>query len=185
MAEPNVQPDETWGTYCVTELAPLFREAVAINVNLGRFKTGHGTLRLAAVTAPATPPAPQTAEDHRLHAKKFVTMDPGWPEGTAVAVMDGRILSVGVTFDDLKPWLDKYPYEVDDRFKDKVIYPGFVEAHSHPVMGSLAHQPSVAQLLPVAQSLWRRHSGREEPATRRSHGSSNTSPMPSRRTRRS
>ena len=43
-----------------------------------------------------------------------------------------------LTFDDLKPWLDKYPYEIDDRFKDKVIYPGFVEAHTHPVMGSLA-----------------------------------------------
>ncbi|MBL8905123.1 MAG: amidohydrolase [Rhizobiales bacterium] len=71
-------------------------------------------------------------------------MDPGWPEGTAVAVMDGRILSVG-TFDDLKPWLEKYPYEVDDRFKDKVIYPGFIEAHSHPVMGSLAiSRPSLS-----------------------------------------
>ena len=77
-------------------------------------------------------------------AKKIVTMDPGWPEGTAVAVMDGRILSVG-SFDDLKPWLDKYPFEVDDRFKDKVIYPGFVEAHSHPVMGSLAiSRPSLS-----------------------------------------
>ena len=72
-------------------------------------------------------------------------MDPGWPEATAVAVVDGKIVSVGVTFDDLKPWLDKYPYEVDDRFKDKVIYPGFVEAHTHPVMGSLAiSRPSLS-----------------------------------------
>jgi predicted amidohydrolase YtcJ len=70
-------------------------------------------------------------------AKKIVTMDPGWPEATAVAVKDGRILSVG-SFDDLKPWLDRFPYEVDRRFEDKVIYPGFVEAHTHPVMGGVA-----------------------------------------------
>ena len=45
----------------------------------------------------------------------------------------------------MKPWLDKYPFEVDDRFKDKVIYPGFIEAHSHPVMGSLAiSRPSLS-----------------------------------------
>jgi predicted amidohydrolase YtcJ len=28
-------------------------------------------------------------------AKKFITMDPGWPEATAVAVQNGSILSVG------------------------------------------------------------------------------------------
>ena len=28
-------------------------------------------------------------------ARKFVTMDPGWPRATAVAVADGRIVSVG------------------------------------------------------------------------------------------
>ncbi len=146
-ADPKVQPNETWGTYCVTELAPMFREAVAINVESGRFKTGLGDPRLAAVTAPATPPAPQTpaAKITVFTAKKFVTMDPGWPEATAVAVMDGKIVSVGVTFNDLKPWLDKYPYEVDNQFKDKVIYPGFVEAHTHPVMGSLAlSRPSLS-----------------------------------------
>ena len=76
-------------------------------------------------------------------AGKIVTMDPGWPEATAVAVMNGRILSVG-TMEDLKPWLDRYPgYKVDTQFSDKVIYPGFVEAHSHPLIGgtSLTRPP--------------------------------------------
>lgn len=169
---------ENWGTYCVTELAPIFREAVAMNIKAGlspappdlprsffaaqpgQEKPKPGP-RLAVapgvtVTGPnigisRETPAGGSPEAHDLKkaappsgkitvftAKKFVTMDPGWPEATAVAVADGKIISVGVTFDDLKPWLDKYPYEVDDRFKDKVVYPGFVEAHTHPVMGSLA-----------------------------------------------
>jgi predicted amidohydrolase YtcJ len=130
-SERNLQPDETWGTYCVTELAPLFREAVAINVKAGLMRQS----RIAAAAQSVRLDKPKITV---FLARKIVTMDPGWPEGTAVAVMDGKILSVGVTFDDLKPWLDKYPYEIDDRFKDKVIYPGFVEAHTHPVMGSLA-----------------------------------------------
>ncbi|WGG59097.1 hypothetical protein [Brucella intermedia] len=56
-------------------------------------------------------------------ARKIVTMDPGWPEATAVAVKDGKILSVG-TLDDLKPWLDKYPHKIDKQFQNRVIYPG-------------------------------------------------------------
>jgi predicted amidohydrolase YtcJ len=145
--DPKVTPDETWGTYCVTELAPFFREAVAINA---KRRIGPA-MQLAGAAAPAVAarPAAEKPQITVFLAKKFVTMDPGWPEATAVAVMDGKILSVGVTFDDLKPWLDKYPYEVDNRFKGKVIYPGFVEAHTHPVMGSLAISRPTLSHFPV------------------------------------
>lgn len=71
-------------------------------------------------------------------AKKIVTMDPGLPECTAVAVADGKIISAG-SLEDLKPWLDKYPHEIDRSFADKVIYPGFVEAHAHAVIGSISN----------------------------------------------
>ena len=37
-------------------------------------------------------------------AKKGITMDPGWPNATAIAVRNGKILSVG-SIEDLKPWL--------------------------------------------------------------------------------
>lgn len=75
-------------------------------------------------------------------AKRIVTMDPGWPEATAVAVQNGRILSVG-TLDDLQPWLRKFTYAIDRRFEQNVIYPGFVELHSHPLIGrtSLTRPP--------------------------------------------
>ncbi|MBH1973507.1 MAG: amidohydrolase [Rhodobacteraceae bacterium] len=154
--DPTVQPTEDWGTYCVTELAPVFREAVAMNISAGLSPAPHSMAQLAqggdltpvSDTTEPQPPSMASAPSQRITvfvAKRFVTMDPGWPEATAVAVMDGKILSVGVTFDDLKPWLDRYPYEVDDRFKDKVVYPGFVEAHTHPVMGSLAlSRPSLS-----------------------------------------
>jgi len=37
--------------------------------------------------------------------KKIVKMDPAIPSASAVAVADGKILSVG-SLDELKPWLD-------------------------------------------------------------------------------
>jgi len=67
-------------------------------------------------------------------AKKIVTMDPSIPNATAVAVADGRILSVG-SLEDLKPWTDKYPTQINREFADKVIYPGFIEPHAHTLMG--------------------------------------------------
>ena len=54
-------------------------------------------------------------------------MEPANPVGEAVAVVDGRILGVG-TVEELSRWGD---HVVDTTFADAVIYPGFVEAHSH------------------------------------------------------
>jgi len=152
-ATPSGAP-ENWGTYCVTELAPLFREALALyqtnNQMLAQPYAKNFSLKaqknskkpnIAPLVLPKIPMTPVgKTQDGKIQvfiAKKIVTMDPGWPEATAVAVRDGRILSVG-SFEDLKPWLDRFPYEVDRRFEDKVIYPGFVEAHTHPVMGGVA-----------------------------------------------
>ncbi len=73
-------------------------------------------------------------------AKKIITMSAGWPTATAVAVRDGKILSVG-TLEDLKPWLDKNPnVTVDRTFADKVLMPGFIEAHGHPLLGGILLQ---------------------------------------------
>ena len=67
-------------------------------------------------------------------AKKIITMDPGWPTATAVAVRDGKILSVG-SLEDLEPWLRAAPHRIDRRLADKVMMPGFVEPHGHPLLG--------------------------------------------------
>ncbi len=63
-------------------------------------------------------------------AKKVRTMDPGRPVADAVAVLDGKVLSTG-TLESMEPWLSRYDVTVDDSFKDKVILPGFIEAHAH------------------------------------------------------
>ena len=72
-------------------------------------------------------------------AKKIITMNPSNPEGAAVAVRDGRILGVG-ELDDLAIW---GPYEIDNTFADKIIIPGFVEAHSHTIVGGFWKFPYV------------------------------------------
>lgn len=96
------------------------------------------------------PPAMQTPKSITVFvAKKIVTMDPSLPVATAVAVSDGKILSVG-SLEDLKPWTSKYPTKIDRQFADKVLYPGFVEAHGHPLLGGLTQTslPLTSQPLP-------------------------------------
>jgi imidazolonepropionase-like amidohydrolase len=70
-------------------------------------------------------------------AKKVVTMDPSQPAATAVAVRDGRILSVG-SLDDMQPWLKSAPASIDRTFADKILFPGFIEPHGHPLIGGLS-----------------------------------------------
>ena len=66
-------------------------------------------------------------------AKKIITMNPMRPEATHVAVREGRILAVG-SLEEVSGW---GPHQLDDRFADKVLMPGFVEGHAHTMEGSL------------------------------------------------
>lgn len=70
-------------------------------------------------------------------AKKIITMDPRYPEAKVIAVRDGRVLSIGQTMADLDPWLRQYSHEVIDTFEDKIIVPGFVDPHIHPLLAAL------------------------------------------------
>jgi predicted amidohydrolase YtcJ len=72
-------------------------------------------------------------------ARKIVTMNPSCPEATHVAVRDGRIVAVG-SFDEI---CGASGVTVDDRFKDKVLLPGFVEGHSHIMEGMMWSLPYV------------------------------------------
>lgn len=66
-------------------------------------------------------------------ARNIITMNPSQPWATAVAVRDGKVLSVG-SLDQLRPWLDRYPHQLDHRFQDKVLMPGFIDPHLHPFL---------------------------------------------------
>lgn len=68
-----------------------------------------------------------------FRARRIITMDPRRPEATRVAVRDGRILAIG----DAAAIADWGPAKHDDRFVDKILLPGFVEAHSHLMAGGV------------------------------------------------
>jgi predicted amidohydrolase YtcJ len=72
-------------------------------------------------------------------AKRIVTMDPTQPTAMAVAVRDGRILSVG-SLESLEPWLEDNEYTINEQFKDKVLMPGLIDPHMHPMLGAIAFQ---------------------------------------------
>ena len=66
-------------------------------------------------------------------ARKIITMNPSNPTAEAVAVSGDRILAVG-TLDECKSWGE---HTVDETFADKVLTPGFIEAHSHVMAGGM------------------------------------------------
>ncbi len=63
-------------------------------------------------------------------ARRILTMDPGRPVARAIAVKDGRILSIG-DLDSMQPWLKRFPYDVDETFQDHILMPGFIDPHTH------------------------------------------------------
>lgn len=78
-------------------------------------------------------------------AKKIITMDPGLPEATAVAVRDGQIAAVG-DLGDMEAWTRRFPHTVDKTFEDKILVPGFIAAHEHPLVAAntITRRPLVA-----------------------------------------
>ena len=81
-------------------------------------------------------------------ARKIITMNPANPEGTAVAVRDGKVLGVG-TVEELANWGE---HTVDDRFAGKVLMPGLVEAHCHAMSGMIWAMPYVGYFDRMAPS---------------------------------
>ena len=82
--------------------------------------------------AASPPPAAPSAQKITIYtAKTIVTLDPGTPTAQAVAVMNGKILGVG-TLDEVRGWVTNQEVDIDRRFQNAVIVPGFIEAHMHP-----------------------------------------------------
>ncbi len=67
-----------------------------------------------------------------FRTRRILTMNPAQPLATHVAVHDGRVLGAG-SLDALSGW---GPYDLDERFADKILMPGFVEGHSHVSEGA-------------------------------------------------
>jgi predicted amidohydrolase YtcJ len=82
--------------------------------------------------APADTSAPPTI----FTARKIITMERDAPEATAVAVAGKRILAIG-TLDAVKAAVGGRAHRVDDTFHDKVVLPGLIDQHLHPILGAL------------------------------------------------
>src|ERR1700693_3274247 len=104
-----------------------------------------GELLAAAAAATMRPPpveqragaATQKAAPATVFAAGTInTMDPATEGATAVAVAAGRILAVG-SLDDITRALGDRPFNVDTTFADKVLMPGLIEQHLHPILGAL------------------------------------------------
>lgn len=81
-------------------------------------------------------------------ARKIITMDPGWPVATAVAVQNGKVLSVG-SLEDLTPWLAGRVHTIDRTFADLILLPGLIEAHGHPIIGGSSLTRPLLTFLPT------------------------------------
>ncbi|MBN8998545.1 MAG: amidohydrolase [Rhizobiales bacterium] len=69
-------------------------------------------------------------------AKEIITLDRDKPSATAVAILGDRILAVG-SVDELTRAADGQPYVIDETFSDKVITPGLIAQHDHPLLTGL------------------------------------------------
>ncbi|HYA34977.1 MAG TPA: hypothetical protein VEF03_05125, partial [Candidatus Binataceae bacterium] len=92
-------------------------------------------------------PTPPDQPIRIFTARRIITMSPGWPTAKVVATRGGRILSVGDALDDLKPWTDRHPFEINRSLEDKILTPGLIDPHQHPLLGALLpNLPNVAYL---------------------------------------
>ena len=97
---------------------------------------------VACTSVPAPSPAPEELLPGGVRvfvAKKILTMEPALPEATAVAVADGRIVSVG-SVESLQRWIDARGGVVDRRLEDKILMPGFIDPHVHPALPAVLTQ---------------------------------------------
>ncbi len=80
-------------------------------------------------------------------ARSIITMNPSLPRAEAVAVRDGRIVEVG-TLATMQPWLDAHAHQIDDRFADHYLTPGFIDPHLHPTMAAVILPMSFITAMP-------------------------------------
>ena len=67
-------------------------------------------------------------------ARRIITMDDSCPSAEAVAVRDGRFVAVGALQEVIRAV--GADHVVSDRFGDRVILPGLIDQHLHPMLGA-------------------------------------------------
>ncbi len=91
-----------------------------------------GALMGPTLVRAATPSAVTIYE-----ARRIITMEPSLPTARFVAVADGIILGLAERLADLEPWTAGRTVTVDRRFADKVLMPGLIDPHVHPMQAAV------------------------------------------------
>ncbi|WP_394933829.1 amidohydrolase [uncultured Ilumatobacter sp.] len=68
-------------------------------------------------------------------ARTIVTMASTQPSAEAVAIENGRIVAVG-SYAHVQAAIGDLPHVIDDMFADRVILPGLIDQHLHPILGA-------------------------------------------------
>lgn len=68
---------------------------------------------------------------------RFTTMEPARPHCRFVAVSAGTIIALADTLAELEPWVRGRKVVHDNRFAGKVLFPGVIDPHLHPIMGAV------------------------------------------------
>ncbi len=92
-----------------------------------------GTLNDTIRSGLTPEPAPEVTI---FTAKKVLTMERTNPEAEAVAVRDKRIVAVG-SLAEVKAALGDTKFTLNETFAGKVMLPGLIDQHLHPILGAL------------------------------------------------
>ncbi len=94
---------------------------------------------------PANQPSEHSGKTVIYVAKDIITVDPKRPRVSAVAVNQGRIQAIG-SKRQLLELVGEDEAVIDDRFADKVIVPGLIEQHIHPILSALTLTSSIISI---------------------------------------
>ena len=72
-----------------------------------------------------------------FEARRIVTMERSRPAARYLAVAGGTILAVADSLRELEAWTGQRPHRVDRRFADKVLFPGLIDPHIHPMQAAV------------------------------------------------
>lgn len=104
---------------------------------ISHFAWADGSMNEALGKELAAPMALAAAQEVIIFpAKRVITMEPSQESAQAVAISGKRIVGAG-TVNQLKMLAGDRPVRIDNSFTDKIIMPGFIDQHLHPVLGAL------------------------------------------------
>lgn len=107
---------------------------VVLMASLLAFADGSINQTIQSGISPAVAPSNMSATIYV--AKTIITMERSNPRAEAVAVAGGKIVAVG-KLSQVKKALGTMKYNIDRTLESKIIMPGLIDQHLHPVLGSL------------------------------------------------